>query len=171
MEYTYRYHSPLGSITMTSDGKSLTGLWFDGQNGRRSVSSPEREETLLPVFEDALKWLEAYFEGRPPGFTPALSFTATPFRETVWRTILSIPYGHTITYGEIADRIAFQRGVSRMSAQAVGGAAGRNPILIIIPCHRVVGSGGRLAGYAGGTEIKNRLLEIESPAENALRHD
>lgn len=161
MEYIYRYHSPLGSITMTSDGELLTGLWFDGQNGRRSVSFPEREQTLLPVFDDALKWLDTYFEGKEPCFTPAMSLAATPFSETVWKTILSIPYGHTMTYGEIADRVAFYFGIPRMSARAVGGAAGRNPILIIVPCHRVVGSGGRLTGYSGGTEIKKKLLEIE----------
>ena len=160
MEYAYRYASPLGGITMTSDGESLTGLSFDGHGS----SSPKNEGILLPVFEDATKWLDTYFEGRSPGFTPALRFKSTSFRENVWKTILSIPYGHTVTYGEIAGRIAVQYGVPRMSAQAVGAAAGCNPILLIVPCHRVVGSGGRLTGYSCGIEIKKRLLEIERPA-------
>ena len=115
----------------------------------------------LPVFEKTRRWLDAYFRGEKPDFTPPLSVETTPFRRAVWELLLTIPYGQTMTYGEIAAEIARRRGLSGMSAQAVGGAVGRNPISLIIPCHRVVGTGGSLTGYAGGIEKKVKLLELE----------
>ena len=119
------------------------------------------EEKLLPVFEDTIKWLDIYFGGAVPDFTPELSIHSTPFREAVWDILLTIPYGQTITYGEIAANLAHQMGKKKMSAQAVGGAVGHNPISIIIPCHRVVGADGSLTGYAGGLKRKQFLLDIE----------
>ena len=162
MEFTCRYASPLGGITLSSDGEALTGLWFDGQKYFAETLSPEREERSLPVFEEAARWLDIYFGGREPDFTPPLRPKGTAFRKAVWDVLLSIPYGQTVTYGEIAERLARQSGVPRMSAQAVGGAVGHNPISIIVPCHRVIGADGRLTGYAGGLERKARLLELES---------
>ena len=141
MDYTWHYDSPLGGITMASDGKALTGLWFDGQKFFAETLLPERQECLLPVFEETCRWLDLYFSGVVPDFTPALSLRCSPFRKRVCEIMLTIPYGQTMTYGEIAARIAEERGLPSMSAQAVGGAVGHNPISLIIPCHRVLGSG------------------------------
>ena len=116
---------------------------------------------MLPVFEQADQWLDIYFSGKAPEFTPPLAMKTTEFRKAVWDIMLSIPYGKTMTYGEIADRIAKQKGLQRMSAQAVGGAVGHNSISLIIPCHRVVGTNGSLTGYAGGVGKKVKLLELE----------
>ena len=159
MNYTFRYVSPLGGITLASDGEALTGLWFDGQ--KHFADTPEHEEKELPVFEQTVSWLDLYFSGRAPTFAPALHIRATPFREAVWEILRTIPYGRTTTYGEIAGRIAAQKGLPRMSAQAVGGAVGHNPIALIIPCHRVIGANGSLTGYAGGLARKMRLLQME----------
>lgn len=164
MEYTHHYESPLGGITIASDteGAALTGLWFDGQKYFADTLSPahaEREE--LPVFRDADRWLDLYFGGKAPGFTPPLVLKATGFRKAVWEILLTVPYGETVTYAEIARRIAKERGVPHMSAQAVGGAVGHNAISLIIPCHRVVGSDGSLTGYAGGLDKKEKLLAME----------
>jgi len=161
MEYTYHYLSPLGGITLASDGNALSGLWFDGQKYFASTLSPEHEERDLPVFESAIKWLDVYFGGKIPDFMPELSMKTTGFRRDVWEVLLTIPYGHTMTYGEIAKRIAEEKGLAHMSAQAVGGAVGHNSISLIIPCHRVVGSNGSLTGYAGGIEKKVKLLSLE----------
>ena len=160
MDYTCHYVSPLGGITLASDGEALTGLWFDGQKHFPAASG--REQKSLPVFEEAVKWLDLYFSGKDPGFTPKLCLRSTPFREAVWETLRSIPFGKTVTYGEIAARLAAERGLVKSSARAVGGAVGHNPISLIIPCHRVVGAGGRLTGYAGGIEKKRFLLSLES---------
>ncbi len=146
---------------MASDGEALTGLWFDGQKYFAASLKKEHEERMLPVFDLADKWLNLYFSGSEPGFLPPLLMRTTEFRKTVWEILLSIPYGKTMTYGEIADRIAAGRGLSRMSAQAVGGAVAHNAISLMIPCHRVVGMDGSLTGYAGGLEKKIRLLELE----------
>ncbi len=161
MECTYHYDSPLGGITLSSDGEALTGLWFDGQKYFADCLDTEHQQAELPVFEDTKHWLDIYFSGREPDFTPALNMKTTPFRKAVWEVMLSIPYGQTMTYGEIAAEIARKRGLESMSAQAVGGAVGHNSISIIIPCHRVVGSGGSLTGYAGGLDKKLALLELE----------
>lgn len=161
MDYIYHYISPLGGITLASDGETLTGLWFDGQKYFGDTLGSTQEEKPLSVFRAAREWLDIYFGGKDPGFTPPLRMKATPFRRTVWEILLTIPYGLTMTYGEIARRIAEKNGLTAMSAQAVGGAVGHNPISLIIPCHRVVGSDGSLTGYAGGIERKLKLLEKE----------
>ena len=161
MDFTHRFNSPLGGITLASDGEALTGLWFDGQKYFAASLEKEHEERMLPVFDLADKWLNLYFSGSEPGFLPPLLMRTTEFRKTVWEILLSIPYGKTMTYGEIADRIAAERGLSRMSAQAVGGAVAHNAISLMIPCHRVVGTDGSLTGYAGGLEKKIWLLELE----------
>ena len=116
---------------------------------------------MLPVFDETIKWLDIYFGGKEPNFTPKISITGTPFKKAVAKIMLTIPYGKTMTYGEIAQKIAKQKGIEKMSAQAVGGAVGHNSILIIIPCHRVVGTNGSLTGYAGGIDRKIELLKLE----------
>ena len=158
MIYTYRYASQLGSITFASNGEALTGLWFD-----RQKHFPHKliSESELPIFMQAIKWLDTYFSGVVPNFTPQINLQTTPFRKAVYEILLTIPYGQVMTYGEIANIIAKQKGIERMSAQAVGGAVGHNPISIIIPCHRVVGSDGSLTGYAGGLDRKIQLLTLE----------
>ena len=161
MEYTHHYDSPLGGITLASDGGALTGLWFDGQKYFADTLAEEHEVKELPVFEQADRWLDIYFSGKDPGFTPPLSMKTTPFRRAVWEIMLTIPYGQTMSYGEIAKKIAEQKGLASMSAQAVGGAVGHNSISLIIPCHRVVGTDGSLTGYAGGIDKKTRLLQLE----------
>lgn len=161
MEYTHHYDSPLGGITLASDGEALTGLWFDGQKYFADCLAPEHEQAELPIFEEAKRWLDIYFSGREPDFAPALAMKTTPFRKAVWEVMLSIPFGKTMTYGEIATEIARKRGLESVSAQAVGGAVGHNSISLIIPCHRVVGSNGSLTGYAGGLDKKLALLKLE----------
>ncbi len=167
MDYTHRYDSPLGGMTMGSDGNALTGLWFDGQRHEAETLPADHTEKDLPVFEETARWLDAYFSGRIPDFTPPLCLRGTAFRRTVWEILLEIPYGRTVTYGDIAGRIARRQGKSRISARAVGGAVAHNPISLIVPCHRVVGSGGSLTGYAGGTDKKERLLEMEKEHADA----
>lgn len=161
MIYTYRYTSQLGSIILAGNGESLTGLWFDGQNYFPHKLISESIETELPIFTQTCNWLDIYFSGRIPGFTPPISLNTTQFRKAIYDILLTIPYGQTMTYGEIANIIAKQNGVKRMSSRAVGGAVGHNPISIIIPCHRVVGADGSLTGYAGGLDKKIELLKLE----------
>lgn len=161
MEYTYHYDSPLGGITIASNGSELTGLWFDGQRYFAEWLSNENEEQQLPIFEQTANWLDIYFSGKEPDFTPPLHLAASDFRMEVWRILQTIPYGKTMTYGEIAKIIAAKRGSATMSAQAVGGAVGHNPISLIVPCHRVIGSDNSLTGYAGGVDIKRKLLALE----------
>lgn len=161
MVYTYHYHSPLGKITMASEGTALIGLWFDGQKYFADSIKGKYTETTLPVFEETVRWLDIYFSGKEPDFTPPLLMQTTPFRKAVWEVMLKIPYGKTTTYGEIADVIAEKKGIAKMSAQAVGGAVGHNSISLIIPCHRVVGTNGSLTGYAGGIDKKVQLLKLE----------
>lgn len=161
MAYIYHYHSPLGGITVSSNGSEITGLWFDGQKYFGDTLPKDCEEKDLPVFEQTKKWLDIYFSGKAPDFTPPLKMETTFFRKAVWEIMLTIPFGQTMTYGEIADCIARQKGLAKMSAQAVGGAVGHNSISLIIPCHRVVGTNGSLTGYAGGIEKKVKLLTME----------
>lgn len=161
MVYTYHYNSPLGGITLSSNGTELTGLWFDGQKYFGDMLSKEYEEKFLPIFDETVRWLNIYFSGKAPDFTPPLLMKTTPFRKTVWEIMLTIPYGNTMTYGEIANIIAKQKNITKMSAQAVGGAVGHNSISLIIPCHRVVGTNGSLTGYAGGIDKKVHLLMLE----------
>lgn len=161
MTYTYHYNSPLGGITLSSDGQALTGLWFDNQKYFGTTITEDAEQKNLPVFEQTAHWLDLYFQGENPSFTPALAMNATPFRKAVWEILLTIPYGQTLTYKEIAEKIAEQMQIPSMSAQAVGVAVGHNPISLIVPCHRVVGTNGSLTGYAGGVDKKKQLLILE----------
>ncbi|SFW47284.1 methylated-DNA--[protein]-cysteine S-methyltransferase [Ruminococcus flavefaciens] len=161
MTYIYNYTSPLGIITLASNGESLTGLWFDGQKHFSHKYISESTEAELPIFTRTCNWLDIYFSGNIPDFTPSIYLNTTPFRKAVYDILLTIPYGQTMTYGEIANIIAKQNGVERMSAQAVGSAVGHNPVSIIIPCHRVVGADGSLTGYAGGLNKKIELLKLE----------
>lgn len=156
------YESPLGRIFLMGREDHLTGLWFEG--GRCPAGAwrgVREEETECPVFEQARRWLDLYFRGVTPDFTPPLHLECTPFQRTVLELLRQIPYGQVTTYGEIAAVIARQQGRKRMSAQAVGGAVGANPISIIIPCHRVIGANGNLTGYGGGLDRKSALLALE----------
>lgn len=161
MQYTAKYQSPVGEILLAADEIGLTGLWFDGEKFYADSLDPEHEERELPVFETVRKWLDIYFSGKEPDFMPPVHMIGSPFRLCVWELLRQIPYGETVTYGELAKMVAEKRGLSRMSAQAVGGAVGHNEISIIVPCHRVVGSDGSLTGYAGGVDKKERLLTLE----------
>ena len=155
------YDSPLGRILLAADERGLTGLWFEGQKYFARTLSTECEERETPALADAAHWLDVYFSGHEPDFTPPLHPVGSAFRRSVWEILLQIPYGQTTTYGEIARQLAEKQGLARMSAQAVGGAVGHNKISIIIPCHRVVGTNGNLTGYAGGIHKKEQLLELE----------
>ncbi|MCF0141790.1 MAG: methylated-DNA--[protein]-cysteine S-methyltransferase [Parasporobacterium sp.] len=202
MYYYNYYHSPLGEILLKSTADALTGLWFAGQkyfnpgdegcfgSGERNEAHPvtglkfgDKNDpypvTELKIFTETKKWLDIYFSGKEPDFTPELKPECSPFRKMVWEIMLSIPYGGTMSYGEIADQVARARGIKKMSAQSVGQAVGHNAISIIIPCHRVVGADGSLTGYGGGLDKKIRLLELEgleitesdgSPYEREIVH-
>lgn len=158
MKYTSYYDSPLGKIMINSDGTHITGLWFMGSR----FMEKSYEEKELPVFMQVKKWLDQYFEGKVmnPKTIPFV-YTGSDFCVRVWEILLEIPYGKTITYGDIANKISQEKNIKRMSAQAVGYAVGHNPISILIPCHRVVGVKGNLTGYGGGIDKKIKLLEIE----------
>ena len=152
--------SPVGTLTLASDGEALTGLWLEGQKyfGAGLPDTAVRAAEL-PVFQAAEAWLAAYFSRSPLPALPPLAPRGTPFRQAVWQLLREIPYGTVTTYGALAQTLR-DRGISA-AAQAVGGAVGRNPISILIPCHRCVGSGGSLTGYAGGVARKRFLLELE----------
>ncbi len=168
MEYTNEYSSPLGKIVLASDGHALTGLWFEGQKYFAAKLDREHEEKNLPVFAQTEEWLALYFSGEKPAFTPPMKPKGTSFQKEVWEELLAIPFGHTTTYAKIAVGIAQNRGLASMSAQAVGSAVAHNPISLIIPCHRVVGSDGSLTGYAGGIEKKEWLLAMERQASEIV---
>ena len=161
MIFTGYYASPLGNLMLAADEIGIRGLWFDGQKYFACDLPAERIEQNTPVLAEARRWLDIYFSGRAPDFLPPLRYDSTPFRKAVCEIMLTIPYGKTMTYGEIAAAIAKQQGLSKMSAQAAGGAVGHNPISLIIPCHRVVGTNGSLTGYGGGIARKVKLLELE----------
>ena len=160
MFYINHYNSPLGSITLASDGGAVTGLWFDGQRHFGSTLGSDCRECDLPIFAETRRWLDVYFEGHDPGLLPPLRLIGTPFQISVWHQLLNIPYGQTFTYGQIAQVLAHTTG-RPLSSRAVGNAVGRNPISLLIPCHRVVGADGSLTGYAGGIERKRILLRLE----------
>ena len=155
------YDSPLGLIFLAADDTGLIGLWFEGQKYFANTLPEDYVPQETKILTEAKKWLDVYFSGEEPKFTPPLHPTSSVFRQEVWKILLQIPYGQTITYGEIARRIAVMKNTSHMSAQAVGGAVGHNEISIIIPCHRVVGTNGSLTGYAGGIDKKISLLKLE----------
>lgn len=161
MQYTTTYQSPLGEILLAADDTGLTGLWFEGEKFYADSLDPENEEKDIPVFDEVKRWLDIYFSGREPDFMPPVHMIGSDFRQCVWKLLREIPYGETITYGALAKRVAKERRLERMSAQAVGGAVGHNEISIIVPCHRVVGSDGSLTGYAGGVDKKEKLLTLE----------
>ncbi len=168
MQYTGHYESPLGAITLASDGESLTGLWFNGQRHFAATLGHEHEEADLAVFAQTTSWLDAYFSGTDPDFAPPIAPSGSDFRQAVWKLMSSVPFGQMTTYGQISTRMAKERACGRVSAQAVGGAVAHNPILIILPCHRVVGARGSLTGYAGGIDKKAWLLEHEAVKMDGL---
>lgn len=155
MTYTYNYSSPEGEILLAANDNGLTGLWFYGAKYFAADLEDERTEKLTPVLRQTLRWLDIYFSGSEPDFMPPLELHGSDFRRRVWAELAKIPYGENVTYGEIAKKLGVK------SAQAVGGAVGHNPVSIIVPCHRVLGADGSLTGYAGGTDKKARLLELE----------
>jgi methylated-DNA-[protein]-cysteine S-methyltransferase len=161
-KYCFHYEAPIGRMTAYSDGNSLTGLDFDGQK-TAAVKHPEEyaERPDLPVFMSTKAWLDRYFGGQIPDSVPPLHLHGTLFQSAVWSILLQIPYGGTMTYGEIAERIRQEKKLPHMSAQAVGQAVGHNPVSIIVPCHRVIGSDGSLTGYAGGLDRKEWMLALE----------
>ena len=161
MVYTCKYKSPLGDILLAADEIGLTGLWFEGQKYFANTLPDEHISQETGILAETKKWLDVYFSGEEPKFTPPLHPEGSTFRQAVWQILLQIPYGQTITYGEIASKLTETKNGSHMSAQAVGGAVGHNEISIIIPCHRVVGTNGSLTGYAGGIDKKISLLELE----------
>ncbi len=168
MHYIEKYDSPLGMITMVSDGENLTALVFDGQKYYDIDVPADSIKKDLPIFDSVSKWLNIYFEGKEPDFMPPIAMAGSQFRMEVWEILQQIPYGQVITYGDISKQIAKNRGIDRMSAQAVGGAVGHNPISIIVPCHRVVGEQGNLTGFAGGIDKKVGLLKIEKAYQDSF---
>ena len=161
MIYTCTYKSALGNLLLAADDVGLTGLWFEGQKYFANTLPEDYVPQETKILTEAKKWLDVYFSGEEPKFTPPLHPIGSVFRQEVWKILLQIPYGQTMTYGEIAKQLARMQNVPHMSAQAVGGAVGHNGISIIIPCHRVVGTNGSLTGYAGGIDKKVALLEME----------
>ena len=170
MFYKTNYASPIGGLTLGSDGQSIVGLWMNGQKyfGDTIKEEMHPNDDLL-VFQKAKKWLDEYFQGKKPQISELpLAPIGGEFRQMVWKILCEIPYGKVITYGDIAQKIAEQRGLAKMSAQAVGGAVGHNPISLIIPCHRVVGTNGSLTGYSGGLDKKIKLLKLEGINTSSL---
>ncbi len=168
MQCVTHYQSPIGPILLAADDSGLTGLWFEGQECYAFPLGIEREEREIQVLVETRHWLDLYFSGKQPDFDVPLHLTGTAFQNEIWKMIRAIAYGTTTTYGEIAREYAAKMGFPRMSAQAVGGAVGRNPISILVPCHRVVGADGSLTGYAGGLERKRFLLELEADSLHSL---
>lgn len=170
MVYTSHYDSPIGPLLLAGRDGKLAGVWIEGQKyflGSLREETQERESS--PVLWQAGLWLDRYFAGERPAISELpLAPIGSEFRKEVWQVLCEIPYGETTTYGEISQKIATRRGLERMSAQAVGGAVGHNPISIIVPCHRVVGSNGSLTGYAGGLEKKIKLLTHEGVDKERL---
>lgn len=163
MYYFTTYPSPVGILTLACDGESLVGLWTEGQK-YHGDTIPEAmiENNDIPLFDTTKKWLDRYFAGEKPSISELpLAPIGGAFRQGVWHILREIPYGEVMTYGGIAKKMAEKMGKKSMSSQAVGGAVGHNPISIIIPCHRVVGSNGSLTGFAGGIQMKIKLLELE----------
>lgn len=161
ISYIRKYHSPLGEITLACRDEGLTGLWFDGQKHYGSTLTDIKTEADTPVMSLAVRWLDEYFSGHEPQFMPPVSLIGTPFSRLVWRKLTEIPYGTTLTYKELTLRMAARGEGGEGAVRAVAAAIGRNPVSIIVPCHRIIGSGGRLTGYAGGIERKEWLLRME----------
>lgn len=157
MIYMKKADSPLGPLVLTSDGENLTGLWFEN----RSIIQEDWQEKELPIFSETQSWLQQYFTGKDPAWTLAVKPEGTDFRKKVWAALLEVPYGETASYKDIAQILDATSPDRKTSARAVGGAVGKNPISIIIPCHRIIGSDGALTGYGGGIDRKIKLLELE----------
>jgi methylated-DNA-[protein]-cysteine S-methyltransferase len=172
MYYSTTYPSPVGLLTLACDGNNLVGLWLEGQKYHGgSIPEAMTEKDGLPAFEKTKKWLDRYFNAEKPAVSELpLAPIGGEFRQGVWGILREIPYGEVTTYGDIAKKMALKMNKDRMSSRAVGGAVGHNPISIIIPCHRVVGSNGSLTGYAGGISIKKRLLALEGVSPLAIRY-
>ena len=161
MQHVFSYDSPLGRVTIASEGGAIVGLWFEGQLRYGSTLKDDVRVGCDVAIEMAAEWLDCYFGGGRPGFVPPLRLDGSEFGKAVWEILLGIPYGETMCYGEIGKVVARMLGRERMSAQAVGGAVGRNPVSLIVPCHRVVGSDGKMTGYVGGLDRKRALLTLE----------
>lgn len=168
MDYTHSISSPVGRLTVASDGHAITGLWLEGQKYYAATLEKSNELRDLPVFELVQNWLRIYFSGKQPEFSVPLAPRGSPFRKEVWNMLCDIPYGTVTTYGSIAARMQDTGKDRHTSARAVGGAVGHNPISILIPCHRVIGSDGSLTGYAGGIDRKIQLLTLEHAAIDQL---
>lgn len=160
MIYTTTYASPVGDIVLGSDGDALVGLWIAGQKHFLGKYKETEKNDSLAIFQETKLWLRAYFKGKHPPITMPLQPAGTEFQKRVWKELTQIPYGKTVTYGDIAKKLGTK------GSQAVGGAVGRNPISIIIPCHRVIGKDNTLTGYDGGIEKKRMLLKLENPNLN-----
>lgn len=162
MLYTTYCDSPVGRLLLAADGQALTGAWIQGQKYFPALPPDAVQNGEAPVLKQAAQWLDRYFAGHRPAISELpLAPAGSEFRQEVWKLLCEIPYGEVTTYGDIAKKIAARRGKSTMSSQAVGGAVGHNPISVIIPCHRVVGTNGSLTGYAGGLQRKIQLLTLE----------
>lgn len=182
-EYTYYFKTKIGpwKVMGKGDGEVLSALFIDGQRGYDAlrdraeikgeeagqVQGKEKSRHYLnhQCYIETEKWLEEYAQGKNPQFTPKLKLVGTPFRKLIWNELLQIPYGKTVTYGDLAEKAAATMGLDRMSAQAVGGAVGSNPVSLIVPCHRVLGKGGKLTGYQGGIDKKEYLLRLEGNSD------
>ena len=161
MIQTAFYDAPYGRYVMAAEDGALTGVWLEGQKYFPS-GLPEPSDGESEIFAHTRRWLDAYFAGRQPDVSALpIAPRGSAFAQSVWQLLLAIPYGQTVTYGELAKRLAEQRGLAQLSAQAVGGAVGHNPISVIIPCHRVLGAKNQLTGYAGGLDVKTFLLKLE----------
>ena len=163
MFYIAHYASPVGRLVLASEGETLVGLWLEGQKYFQSTLSGELcNKEDMQIFNVVRAWLDRYFAGQRPDIAKLpLAPKGSEFHQKVWRLLREIPYGEVVTYGALAEKMAQLAGREHMSAQAIGGAVGHNPISIIIPCHRVVGANGSLTGYAGGVEVKLKLLKME----------
>ena len=164
-KFKTRYDSPIGGITMIADGEALLGLWFDGHTEDADDDNAVWTDDL-PIFRLAFRWLDEYFAGPKPKVHVPIRLEGTPFREEIWALLREVPYGETVSYGELAHRLESKHSDGRkVSARAVGGAVHHNPVGIIVPCHRVIGADGSLTGYAGGLDVKARLLRLEGVLE------
>lgn len=159
--YVSEFPTTLGIITMLSNGDALTGLFLPGQKTAMFDIRTYRQKDDLLIFRQTRAYLEAYFRGEKPQEIPLLALKGTAFQQIVWAELLKIPYGTTITYGELAAKVALTRGTTYMSFRAIGHAVGQNPVSLIVPCHRVIGANGKLTGYSGGLELKKKLLKHE----------
>jgi methylated-DNA-[protein]-cysteine S-methyltransferase len=161
MEYIHKIKSPVGILTVSSDGQNVSGLWIEGQKYFTKTLEKDFSEESLPIFENVRKWLNIYFSGKEPDFMPPLMPKGSLFQKLIWNNLCKIPYRKTTTYGELALQFELENKGKHTSARAVGGAVGHNPISILIPCHRVIGKNGNPTGYAGGITTKIKLLELE----------